>query len=211
MESSIPIFFAAIIGFTHAFEADHLVAVSNIVTKRDKLHLAIRDGVYWGLGHALTILLLGLIVLAGRASFITSNGIVFECIVAVMLILLGTYRLSRYVRRDEFKAVDVYQDHGHGEALGIGLIHGVAGSGAMILLVMTEVQGYLHGALFLTIFGIGSIIGMLIAAGVLAMPFSRKLNSHPYLQRFLVWLSSLACILYGGFLLWTLVIEDVVL
>ena len=63
MEASVPLLFAAMIGFTHAFEADHLVAVSNIVTKRDKLLLAVKDGIYWGLGHTSTIFLIGLLSL----------------------------------------------------------------------------------------------------------------------------------------------------
>ena len=51
MEGSFPLFFAAVVGFGHAFEADHLVAVSNIVSKRNNLSLAIKDGIYWVLGH----------------------------------------------------------------------------------------------------------------------------------------------------------------
>ena len=70
MEASVPFLFAAMIGFTHAFEADHLVAVSNIVTKRDKLLLAVKDGIYWGLGHTSTIFLIGLLIIVGKATFL---------------------------------------------------------------------------------------------------------------------------------------------
>ena len=70
METSFPLLFAAVVGFGHAFEADHLVAVGNIVTKRDKLPLAIKDGIFWGLGHTSTIFLIGLIMIIGKATFL---------------------------------------------------------------------------------------------------------------------------------------------
>jgi high-affinity nickel permease len=56
METSIPLLFAAVVGFQHAFEADHLVAVSSIVSKRRSTLLAVKDGIFGGLGHTSTIL-----------------------------------------------------------------------------------------------------------------------------------------------------------
>lgn len=203
MEAGFPILFAMVVGFTHAFEADHIVAVSNIVTKRDRMILAVKDGIYWGLGHTSTIILLGLILLAGRATLIGGYGMYLEAFVGVMLIALGAYRLVRFYRRRETGGVVADPSDNHREALGVGLIHGVAGSGAMILLVMTEVQGYFNGILYLLIFGLGSIFGMLVAAGILSMPFSRNFRSHPILQATLIVLSSVACIGYGAYLIWT--------
>ena len=63
MESTIPLLFAAVVGFGHAFEADHLVAVSTIASKRKHPMQAIKDGIYWGLGHTSTIFLIGLIMI----------------------------------------------------------------------------------------------------------------------------------------------------
>ena len=69
MEASFPLLIAAAIGFGHAFEADHLVAVGNIVTKREKPVLALKDGMYWGLGHTSTIVLIGLLIIVGKSTF----------------------------------------------------------------------------------------------------------------------------------------------
>jgi len=126
MEASFPLLFAAIVGFGHAFEADHLVAVGNIVTKRDELKLAVKDGIYWGLGHT-------------------------------MLVLLGVYRLYEYFKSNNQAVSLIDTQNNHHLAYGVGLVHGLAGSGAMVLLVMTEIQTVFNSMIYLIIFGMGSI------------------------------------------------------
>ncbi len=209
MEASFPLLFAAVIGFGHAFEADHLVAVSNIVTKRDKLYLAIGDGVFWGLGHASMILLIGLIMIAGKVAIREDVFVYLEALVGLMLISLGIYRLFQYFRHKNRHKNRIDHDHHHlmdhhkhhHLAYGVGLVHGLAGSGAMILLVMTEIQGSINSLLYLIIFGVGSIVGMLVAAGILNLPFSRKFGSNQNIQLGLVLLSSFLCIGYGAYVL----------
>lgn len=201
MEASFPLLFAAVVGFTHAFEADHLVAVGNIVTKRDRLALALKDGIYWGLGHTSTILLIGLLIIVGKATFLTSYVSSLEAVVGVMLIGLGCYRLYQYFRHDGELEHLLDHRHDHQLAYGVGLVHGLAGSGAMILLVMSNMEGALSSMSYLLIFGIGSVVGMLVAAGVLGLPLSKRLLDNRMLQVGLVLLSSLLCLGYGGFLL----------
>ena len=199
MESSFPLLFAAVVGFGHAFEADHLVAVSNIVTKRKKLDLAIKDGIYWGLGHTSTIFLIGIIIIVGKATFLNACFAYFEAIVGFMLILLGIFRLFQYFNSNK-NGTELMDTHSnHHLAYGVGLVHGLAGSGAMILLVMTEIQNSFKSMMYLLIFGIGSIIGMLVAAGIFNMPFSKKITNNQNLQPGLIVLSSLLCIGYGGY------------
>ncbi len=70
MEGFFSLLFAAVVGFGHAFEADHLVAVGNIVTKRDRLKLALKDGIFWGLGHSSTIFLIGIVMIIGKATWL---------------------------------------------------------------------------------------------------------------------------------------------
>ena len=96
METTLPLLFAAVVGFGHAFEADHLVAVGNIATKRNNMNLAIKDGIYWGLGHTSTIFLIGLIIIVGKATFLDGYFGYFEAGVGLMLVLLGLYRLYEY-------------------------------------------------------------------------------------------------------------------
>jgi cytochrome c biogenesis protein CcdA len=198
MEASFPLLFAAVVGFGHAFEADHLVAVSNIVTKRDKLLLAIKDGIYWGLGHSSMIFLIGILIIIGKVTFLQGYFGYFEAIVGLMLILLGIFRLWRYYKNKE-KELDVEKNHKM--AYWVGLIHGLAGSGAMVLLVMTEVKGQFNSMIYLLIFGIGSVVGMLVAAGIFSLPFSRKLTANNHLQLLLIILSSALCIGYGAYVI----------
>ncbi len=66
MHTILPLFFAGIVGFTHAFEIDHLLAVSSIVTRRNSFVKAMKDGIFWGLGHTSTILAVGMVMLVAR-------------------------------------------------------------------------------------------------------------------------------------------------
>lgn len=201
MEASFPLLFAAAVGFTHAFEADHLVAVSNIVTKRDRLVLALKDGIYWGLGHTSTILLIGLLIIVGKATFLTPYVSSLEAFVGIMLIGLGCYRIFQYFRHNGEMEHLLDHRHDHQLAYGVGLIHGLAGSGAMILLVMSNMNDSLSSMSYLLIFGIGSVAGMLVAAGVLGLPISKRVLGNQTLQVALVLISSLLCLGYGIFLL----------
>jgi len=140
MESSLPMLFAAAVGFGHVFEADHLVAVGNIITKRKQVKMAVKDGVYWGLGHTSTILLIGLIMIIGKATFLDSYFSYFEAGVGLMLVILGIFRMYQYfiVKKKEINETE--DEPRHDLAYGVGLIHGLAGSGAMILLVMRRLR-----------------------------------------------------------------------
>ncbi|MEL6945250.1 MAG: urease accessory protein [Bacteroidota bacterium] len=175
------------------------MAVSSLVTKQRSLGTAVKDGIYWGLGHSSTILLVGLVMIVGKATFLNSYFLYFEAIVGLMLILLGGYRLYQYFNTQ--KKVEHQHEHQHKLAYGVGLIHGLAGSGAMVLLVMTEVQNNWNSLLYLIIFGLGSALGMLVAAGIFSLPFSKKLVQKKGLQFTLILLSSLLCIGYGVYIM----------
>ena len=201
MEATFPLFFAAVVGFGHAFEADHLIAVSNIVTKRDRPLLAIKDGIFWGLGHTSTIIIIGLIMIVGKSTILNGYFGYLEAVVGVMLIILGLYRLGQIRRRSENQLVTDPEDNHH-LAYGVGLVHGLAGSGALVLLVMTEIDQVSWSLVYLLIFGLGSIIGMLLAAGIFSLPFSKQITQNNYLQIGLIIFSSILCIGYGGYVVW---------
>lgn len=201
MEATFPLVFAALVGFSHAFEADHLVAVSSIVTKRNRVILAIKDGIYWGLGHTSTIFLIGLLMIIGKVTFFNGYFGYFEALVGLMLISLGAYRLYQYFRSNKRYSQLTDPEEKHHLAYGVGLVHGLAGSGAMILLVMTEIQSSFNSLLYLLIFGLGSVVGMLVAAGLFSLPFSKKITRNQTLQTCLILLSSVLCIGYGFFVL----------
>lgn len=197
MESFIPILFASIVGFQHAFEADHLVAVSSIVSKRNNSYLAIKDGIYWGLGHTSTILLIGMLILVGKFALSEQVFTYLEAVVGAMLIGLGIYRLGALItfRHSHQHLVD--ENDNHHLAYSVGAVHGLAGSGAMILLVVTEIKETMLSLMYLSIFGVGSIVGMLIAAGLFSLPFSKNFTQYRIIHLSLSVLSSLLCIFVG--------------
>lgn len=202
MEQTYPLLFALVVGFVHAFEADHLVAVSSLVSKRDNLWLALKDGVFWGLGHTSTIFLIGLLMIVGKSTLLDGYFGYFEAGVGLMLIGLGVFRLYQYRKQNGEAEKLVDQGKHHHMAYGVGLIHGVAGSGALILVVMSQMSTASEGMWYLLLFGLGSVGGMLLAAGLLGLPLSKKVLGGPKLQISLIWLSSLLCIGLGGFIIY---------
>ncbi len=192
----MPLLLAAVVGFGHAFEADHLLAVSSIVSKRNNVALAIKDGIFWGLGHTSTIVVIGMVIIIGKATFLNGYFSYFEASVGIMLVVLGITRLYNYWQENEsFVLTDGRK--GHKLAYNVGLIHGLAGSGAMVLLVMSEIDSSFLSILYLLIFGLGSIIGMLLAAGIFTIPLSKKVHSYKNIRLFFTLASSALCIVYG--------------
>jgi cytochrome c biogenesis protein CcdA len=199
MTQLVTILFAAIVGFGHAFEADHLVAVSNIVTKRSKFSLAIKDGIYWGLGHTSTTMLVGIVILLGKTMVNEVYFSYLEACVGIMLLAIGIFRfrtLSAYKSDEQHTHLTDDRSHHH-VAYGIGMVHGFAGSGIMVLLVMTEIKETFPSLLYLLIFGIGSIAGMLVASGLFSLPFSKLFTKSRKAQVLLITLSSALCVFIG--------------
>ncbi len=197
-----PLLASSIIGFSHAFEADHLVAVSNIVTRRNNVLLALKDGIFWGLGHTSTILLVGSIFILGKVAFNENSFRYFEAFVGFMLIALGLYRLLKISQNAKRYHHHSPQTHDHKLAYGVGLIHGLAGSGALILTILTTIQGSLNGILYLIIFGLGSVVGMMLAAAFFSVPFSQKLMNNSIIRPLLTIFSSVLCIGLGCFVVY---------
>ncbi|MBC8084696.1 MAG: urease accessory protein [Hymenobacter sp.] len=196
MESLLPILFASVAGAGHAFEPDHLLAVSSLVARRDSMRLALKDGLYWGLGHTTMLALVGSVILLSRATFLQSG--YFEAAVGLMLVGLGLSRLAgREPLGRRFRA-----GVGHRVAYTVGLVHGLAGSGALVLLVLTEIRSPLLGVLYLLVFGGGSILGMFGVAGLLSIPYTPRMRLSARLRLVTGVVSSVACIAYGGWMVY---------
>ena len=215
---TFPVLLTIYAGFTHAFEADHLLAVSNIVSQRNSMRSSMKDGIFWGLGHASTIFFIGLLMIVFKASIQDRYFHYFEATVGAMLIALAVYRLIKFFRTkkvivhahthdhegDQHKYLHMHVDgadahhHTHALAYGVGLVHGLAGSGALILIAISQMKSPVDGLLYLIIFGGGCIVGMLVAAGLFSVPFSKKIIQAQSLQSFLIVATSLLCFLYGS-------------
>lgn len=186
------------VGFTHAFEADHLAAVSSMSMRRTTLRSAMKDGAYWGLGHTSTLILIGALMI-GRRWLITQAVFSYlEAVVGLMLIGLGVFRFWR--SRQEHISVD--EVHQHKVAYGVGAIHGLAGSGVLIVLLLQQWTSTWACLAYLLLFGLGSMLGMLLAASVFSLPFSKRWSAWPSVQRMLVLTSAVFCVVLGSIIVY---------
>ena len=187
------------LGMRHALEADHVAAVASIVNGKYSLTQSVRLGSMWGLGHTITLCLFGLIVLTKDTVIPEHFAQGLEAAVGMMLILLGGDVIRRLIRdkvhfhshqhknrKRHFHAhshqgdlIKHHQqsahDHQHGEAIGlrplfIGLMHGMAGSAAVIILALGTVSSVQQGLLYILLYGAGSIIGMAVLSLAISIP-----------------------------------------
>jgi len=219
-------------GLEHAFEVDHLLAVNSLVTSRNKIKEAVKDGVFWGIGHTFTIFVVGVIMIGFKVAISPNIFHYLEATVGLMLIGLGGYRLMKLFKKDTHShtyshihthkhddgtmhahwhthtythshSLDIMR-HEHPDtsknfkaAFGVGLVHGLAGSGALVVLVLSQMKTAWEGLLYIFIFGMGSILGMFLASGLFSIPFSKNVLKSPKLQYALIVLSSVLCIGFG--------------
>lgn len=185
-----------LLGMQHALEADHVAAVSSIAARRSKVSDIVKHGLTWGLGHTLTLFAFaGAAILLGK-SILEHVVLPLEGAVGVMLVGLGVHVLWRLWRdRVHFHlhahppgirhlhahshadataahAQDTHS-HAHGfrwRSLLVGLIHGMAGSAALLVLVVSQSGAPAAGLLYILLFGIGSMVGMGALSTVIAVP-----------------------------------------
>lgn len=188
------IFLTIYAGLEHAFEADHLLAVNTLVSHRENLKQSLKDGIFWGVGHTTTIFLVGILMIGFKLNIGENVFKNFEAGVGIMLIFLGIYRMFKLF----FPKQHIHTHSTSRAAFGVGLIHGLAGSGALVVLVISQMKTPFEGLMYILIFGLGSIFGMFLAAYLFSIPYTKTLLKSKKLQASLVIISSLLCIIYGG-------------
>ena len=184
-----------LLGMRHATDPDHIVAVTTIVSQQRSLARAARTGVLWGMGHSVTILLVGgaIVLFKLQLSGIPPRlGLTLELAVAVMLIVLGLLTLAGDDRRvSESTARPVT----------IGFIHGLAGSAAVATLPQVALIPDPRWAVgYLMVFGIGTIAGMMLVTVSIAAPSLLAFRQFTGLNRTLRIASGVASIGFGLFL-----------
>lgn len=199
-----------ILGLKHAFDADHIAAVSTIVTRTDSLPRSLRYGAVWGSGHTATLLVVGLVVLLFKVTIPDPVAAAFEGIVGLMLIVLGVNVFWSVLATNGDASVEERgQSHGHDHegvwtawrsmdwrSFAVGAVHGLAGSAALMLLVLSTVTSVLAGVVYILVFGVGSILGMLFFSGVLALPLFLS-GDNARVQQGIEMLAGLASFLLG--------------
>ena len=191
-----------VLGLKHALDADHLAAVSTIATEKRSLLGSSLIGVWWGLGHTISLLIAGVLVMLLHVQIGPRTERALEFCVGIMLIVLGVNALRKLMQGGkvhmhthehdghwhmhphihEKAKHDVPHTH-HGLKAGarpllIGMVHGMAGSAALMLLVLATISSTVVGFLYIAVFGVGSIGGMAIMSAVFALP--SKLNAQRF-------------------------------
>jgi hypothetical protein len=176
------------LGMRHATDPDHVIAVSTIVARQRSTSGAAAIGAVWGVGHTLTILAVGTGIIAFGWVIPPRVGLSMEWSVGVMLVLLGFMNLKIphvHGRGPEAhshapEAAPVGWLDRHFGALGpyrfvrplmVGIVHGLAGSAAVALLVLTTIHDPRWAVLYLAIFGVGTIVGTMIMTMLITLPF----------------------------------------
>lgn len=168
-----------LLGVKHATEADHVTAVATLVTGQKSLAHVLRQGVAWGIGHSLTLLGIGSLVLMLGQEIPSWLAQRLESVVGAMLLLLG----ADVVRRASVKnapppAADVPMASDSVSpvsppplrALIVGMVHGMAGSAALIALSLAAMHSFGRALCYITVFGIGSVAGMAALSAIIAFP-----------------------------------------
>ncbi|WP_028391926.1 HoxN/HupN/NixA family nickel/cobalt transporter [Bacillus cihuensis] len=181
-----------VLGIKHAIEPDHIIAVSTIASQSKKLLRSSLAGVFWGIGHTATLFIVGIILIFMKGEIPEEWAMSLEFLVGIMLVYLGVTTFLSFKNihihehehnREEHKHVHSHvhsgqHEHKHHQkkvsylkSSLIGLVHGLAGSGAMVLLTMSTVQDVWEGAIYILIFGIGTVVGMLFFTTIIGIPF----------------------------------------
>jgi hypothetical protein len=154
-----------VLGLRHATDADHVVAVTTLVSRERSARSALTLGAAWGVGHGATLLLVGGAMVAFGLVVPPRVGLSLELAVALMLMLLGAWNL-----RGGTTPAGALAPGGAPRSLAVGVVHGLAGSAALALLALTTLKSVLVGLGYLAVFGLGTVAGMLLVTAALALP-----------------------------------------
>jgi ABC-type nickel/cobalt efflux system permease component RcnA len=252
-----------LLGMLHATDADHVIAVSTIVSRQRSMGGAARVGLLWGVGHTFTVFAVGTAIILFNLAVPPRLELAMEFCVALMLMLLGVVtlsRVSRHVRETLTSALaeglaehahaepvseahlhlHAHGDyvhahkHGHGAAhhghadtalsrldrlwgglsiyqalrpFCIGIVHGLAGSAAVALLVLTQIREPLWAVAYLLLFGVGTTVGMTLITAVIAVPFLRS-HRLPFLSLGMQVVGGVLSLGLGCFLAWKVGVAD---
>lgn len=190
-----------LLGVQHSLDADHIAAVSTIVSKNKSLKKSALVGAYWGIGHTVTLLVIGVLVLALKIKIPGSVSRMFEFAVGAMLLYLGAGLLKSvlvdriHIHRHKHDQVEHVHLHSHKwgaehehvhKPLLVGMLHGLAGSAGIMILIMASLDSIAQGVMFTLIFGLGSILGMVVSGAVIGLPFLLIANNAKVTQIFML-------------------------
>jgi ABC-type nickel/cobalt efflux system permease component RcnA len=233
--------FGFLLGMRHATDADHVIAVTTILNRSRRFAHMTLIGVLWGLGHTITVVLVGVAIIVFNVVIPPSVGLAMEFAVALMLIALGILNLTGGLRQfterltppapmhghphAHLHAHEAEEEHGHRHAhlhghgtdaalsivetfgwyqlirpVAVGLVHGLAGSAAVALLVLATIEDTGAALLYLVIFCAGVAIGMAVLTTVIGIPFWVASARSAQINRWLMIGSGLLSLAFGLYL-----------
>jgi ABC-type nickel/cobalt efflux system permease component RcnA len=236
------------LGMRHATDPDHVIAVTTIVSRQRSIRHAAVIGALWGVGHTLTILVVGSAIILFGIVIPARVGLTMELSVGLMLILLGILNLTGIMRwitetvtpsqlghphshaygHGDYVHSHPHRhgpdEHGHSEdatpvgwmdrvfgriglyqivrPLAVGIVHGLAGSAAVALLVLTTIRVPSWAVLYLLVFGLGTVAGMMLITAAIALPFTYSEKRFARLNRGLGLASGLVSLGFGFFIVY---------
>lgn len=222
------------LGIKHSTDSDHVVAVSTIVARQGTISSSASIGLMWGLGHTITIFIVGSAIIVFRLAIPPRLGLSMEFSVACMLVLLGLFNMKRgkesvadqptaagidarlprnrcaladhsgsgrvsSIRGPRFRGLFVYQTL---RPFAVGLVHGLAGSAAVALLVLSTIKSPLWSTAYLLVFGFGTMLGMMLMTTAMSLPMIYAGKRFFKFNHWLVTLSGAASVAFGVFLVY---------
>jgi len=218
-----------VLGMRHATDPDHVVAVTTIVAKQRGVAKAGLIGALWGLGHTVTIFVVGASIILFGVTIPPRLGLSMEFAVAFMLILLGILNLTGTLRRlqerflgnsfslradgtqcrdNRVRAVRTPSGYNVLRPLIIGIVHGLAGSAAIALLVMTTIRDPWWAIAYLLLFGSGTVAGMILITALIAMPIVWSQGKFSRWNHGITAVSGLISLSFGFFMAYQIAIVD---
>ena len=216
-----------LLGLKHATDADHVVAVSTIVSEYRNAWRGLWIGASWGLGHTTPLLIVGMVILILRVPFPEGLSLFLEFTVGLMLLFLGLQVFWNLYRRRlhlhdhlhesnphrHLHSHEMTPEHEHHRFFNpgkpffrlksyvVGVVHGLAGSAAVMLLVLTTIDNLSAGVVYILVFGVGTILSMGFLTLLMGIPFSIS-SRFTQINRSIQAVAGVASIAFGFFLMY---------
>jgi high-affinity nickel-transport protein len=204
-----------LLGMRHATDADHVVAVTTIVTRDRTLRGAAGIGALWGAGHTLTVLLVGGAIIVFGLAIPPRLGLTLELAVGVMLVVLGALALRNHGDAQAHAAIagadrrlGGWRSYAVLRPLFVGIVHGLAGSAAVALLVLGTLHDPRWAVAYLAVFSAGTIAGMVLITTVLAVPVAAASGAFARAGRWLAVAAGVASVALGVLLVYRIGFVD---
>lgn len=192
-----------LLGVRHATDPDHVVAVMAISSRTRRWLPAAALGAMWGLGHTLTVFGVGTLIIVFNLTVPPRVGLALEFAVALALIVVGALNIGhRHAAAARDGAVP------SGRAFSVGIVHGLAGSAAVALLVLSLIQDPLWACLYLLIFGLGTLVGMALVTAGVAIPLAHAARRWPRFESGARLATGALSIAFGVWMAWQIGVGD---